>query len=622
MKKTTSINLGGLSFLIEDEAYTKLSKYLESVRIRIESGADENEVMLDIEMGMAEKLKEKLLLLSKEVITLNDIEELILIMGSPEDFNSEKVENINEYTEPGAIKRLYRNPEDMIIGGVCGGMGAYFSIDSVFIRIIFIILIFSGGIGIPIYLMLWIITPLAETTAQKIEMKGNSLTIANIEKSYKESNEKEEKKKNLIIKFITNTTEWVISISKRVISGIAPIVRFLFGLGLIGISPAVIMAILISTGVTLSYTNSSYYFADIPISEIISTTPFYLLLVLGFLTTIIPFIFFTIAGISIIFRKKILNHVTVVIFVALWMISCSGLVISGIRYAPEIAQKIENNKSLQMIEKTENIENFKNITINGGKAKIKIEKGDKYSIKTSGRSIDLQFLSFENKNNTLDLKVNKREIDPKCLNCFQESITILITAPTLEKIEINNSHLEISSFEKEDIVINSKESDVIVDSDLNNLTINGSQVDIKINKNIENLNGELLNSSIYSKNQINIINLTLDNTTINSIGGVINSGKISLKNNSWIIAITSNNLSAEIDNSSGIYYVNNNSEADNAKNTTGLIIKIKEVTSIEFEKNEEDYSYFRFNDKYYKIENEEKDKDIYLKYRDKLISTF
>jgi hypothetical protein len=138
MKKITSIDLGRLSFSIKEEAYQKLKEYLESVKKRIGNGADKEEVMLDIEIGMAEKLKESLLS-SKEVIEAKDIDNLISIMGKPEDFDSEDISNEESGENSKVIKKLYRNPDDMVLGGVCGGIGAYFSIDPVFVRMLFVI---------------------------------------------------------------------------------------------------------------------------------------------------------------------------------------------------------------------------------------------------------------------------------------------------------------------------------------------------------------------------------------------------------------------------------------------------------------------------------------------------
>ena len=92
-------------------------------------------------------------------------------------------------------KRLYRDPDNRVLGGVCGGLGAYFNNDPLLFRILFIIIFFGMGSGLIIYLILWIAIPEARTTAQKLEMRGEPITIENIKKAVRE--EFENVKKNM-----------------------------------------------------------------------------------------------------------------------------------------------------------------------------------------------------------------------------------------------------------------------------------------------------------------------------------------------------------------------------------------------------------------------------------------
>ena len=71
-------------------------------------------------------------------------------------------------------RRLYRDADSRVLGGVCSGMGAYFNIDVVIFRILFVLSVFMGGAGVLIYIILWIVVPKAKTTAQKLEMKGKT----------------------------------------------------------------------------------------------------------------------------------------------------------------------------------------------------------------------------------------------------------------------------------------------------------------------------------------------------------------------------------------------------------------------------------------------------------------
>jgi phage shock protein PspC (stress-responsive transcriptional regulator) len=188
MKKTFTINISGSVFHIEEDAFEKLQNYLQVLNRYFTSQAGGQEILQDIESRIAELLQEKLNA-GQEAVTNEAVDEVIHRMGKPEDFmESETTENSGE---PSAEtkgektkKRMYRDGENRVLGGVCSGMSAYFNFDPVFLRILFVLLVFLGaGISIFVYLILWIVVPKARTTAQRLEMKGEEATISNIQKT-------------------------------------------------------------------------------------------------------------------------------------------------------------------------------------------------------------------------------------------------------------------------------------------------------------------------------------------------------------------------------------------------------------------------------------------------------
>lgn len=191
MKKTFTINISGSVFHIEEDAYEKLQNYLLELSSYFENQSGGQEILQDIESRIAELLQEKIAG-GKEAVTGEWVDEIMHRMGKPEDFmDVESVEQpANEKAEPKgrkAGKRLYRDTENRVLGGVCSGMSAYFSIDPVFLRILFVLLVFLGvGISALIYLILWIVVPTAATTAQRLEMRGEEATITNIQKTIQE----------------------------------------------------------------------------------------------------------------------------------------------------------------------------------------------------------------------------------------------------------------------------------------------------------------------------------------------------------------------------------------------------------------------------------------------------
>jgi phage shock protein PspC (stress-responsive transcriptional regulator) len=198
MKKTIRIHISGYIFNIEEDAYTALEDWLKKISTQYSNEEGGDEIVNDIEMRVAELFEEEVGT-DSGVISTNTVNKIINIMGMPEEIEEELTEEKTTQTQKKGqqkktstgnkswkSKRLYRDEENSALGGVCSGLGNYFDIDPIIIRIIFVITIFFGGFGPIVYILLWIIVPKAETTAQKLEMKGDPVNIANIEKAIKD----------------------------------------------------------------------------------------------------------------------------------------------------------------------------------------------------------------------------------------------------------------------------------------------------------------------------------------------------------------------------------------------------------------------------------------------------
>ncbi|MFN8715287.1 MAG: PspC domain-containing protein [Bacteroidota bacterium] len=195
MNKTVTINISGIIFHIEEDGFQVLQNYLHLLRTRFsrEEGCDE--IMADIEARIAELFKAKIGG-SKEVIVKADVDEMIAIMGSPESFTDEEQAgntaggtaqpNAGSSSRGYSRRRLFRDPDDRIVGGVCTGLGHYFDINHVWIRLAFAISFFVFGSGALLYFILMIIMPKAETTAEKLEMRGEPVDVNNISRSIKD----------------------------------------------------------------------------------------------------------------------------------------------------------------------------------------------------------------------------------------------------------------------------------------------------------------------------------------------------------------------------------------------------------------------------------------------------
>jgi phage shock protein PspC (stress-responsive transcriptional regulator) len=191
MKKTLTVNLGGTVFHIDEDAYQLLEKYLSNLRIHFSKEEGTDEIMSDFELRISEILSERIRT-GNEVITIEHVENVIKRMGKVEELFGEdcaaeaKEEQTNSSShsrERTANKRFFRNPDDRILGGVCSGFAAYMGWDPTPIRILLFLLMFFYAVSIPLYIVLWLVVPLARTATERLQMRGESVTVENIGKT-------------------------------------------------------------------------------------------------------------------------------------------------------------------------------------------------------------------------------------------------------------------------------------------------------------------------------------------------------------------------------------------------------------------------------------------------------
>lgn len=188
MNKTISVNISGLVFNIEEEAYNSLRQYLDTLRRNFSGSQGGDEIMRDIESRIAELFQERLAN-TRQVITMEDVDYIKTVMGQPEAYFEEEAASDNTsgttWQQPAGTrrKRIFRDTDNRILGGVCSGLAAYFGWDPLLVRLVFVILVLGFGVGIIPYIILWIIIPKAITTADKLEMYGEPVTAENISRA-------------------------------------------------------------------------------------------------------------------------------------------------------------------------------------------------------------------------------------------------------------------------------------------------------------------------------------------------------------------------------------------------------------------------------------------------------
>ena len=188
MNKTININLGGFFFHIDENAYQKLKRYLDAIaRSLSDDPQGKNEIISDIEARISELLSERITD-ARQVVNEGDIDEIITIMGQPEDYTEaeETYSDNSSYNyskrTKSSNKKLFRDREDKFLGGVASGLAHYTNIDTIWVRLFFILTAVTTGFGFLIYIILWVLLPEAKTTAEKLQMEGEDVNIGNIEK--------------------------------------------------------------------------------------------------------------------------------------------------------------------------------------------------------------------------------------------------------------------------------------------------------------------------------------------------------------------------------------------------------------------------------------------------------
>jgi phage shock protein PspC (stress-responsive transcriptional regulator) len=458
MKKTISINIGGVVFHIEEDGYEKLKNYLGSVQRYFSSFADSKEILSDIEGRIAERFLAKQKAESKQVISLEDVEQLIGAMGTVADFEAiEQAEDLlteplqaaspsqerNSFERPysapeppktpptdGAaprrlyrdmrrklvggvasglahyftvdplwvrlaflllviglpagsgmmngpddfagsvsgimvllyiamwiafpgsitleedksIKKFYRDPDRKVVGGVAAGVASYFGIDVGVVRFLWVLSIFFFGTGFLLYIILWIISPSANTLTEKMEMQGEPITLSNIESNIKrglnlnEADGQEPPVTRLLL-FPFRAIAIIISGLGKLLKGIGPILRIVIGALLIGSAVAALLGILIGGGFGIGMRNM-LPFGSIPPLMLLQEAPSTLILSLA-LVVMIPLIVVLLLGLTLIANRRVASGTLWLTLAGLWIVGLIGIAIAGGIYQQKFSRRGE-----------------------------------------------------------------------------------------------------------------------------------------------------------------------------------------------------------------------------------------------------------------------------------------
>ncbi|MAW93682.1 MULTISPECIES: PspC domain-containing protein [unclassified Leeuwenhoekiella] len=375
MNKTININLAGLFFHIDENAYAKLQRYLEAIKRSFTDAQGRDEIIQDIEARIAELFTERIKT-ERQVIGLADVDEIINIMGQPEDYRLDEELFEDEpakkqtYTRDSG-KKLYRDTEKSYIGGVCAGLGHYFQIDAIWLRIALILLtIFSWGGFILIYIAFWIFVPEARTTSEILEMRGKPVNIDNIQRKVKEGFDSvAESVKNVdYVKYGNKAREGAGSVAGtlgRMIRFILKVFVKFIGILLILIGGSTLIALFVGlfTAGSLDFFGGSV--ADYVEMANTSGAPFWFLVILTFVAVGIPFFMLFYLGLRILVNTlKRLSLTAKLSLLGIWLVALITIAVLGVRQGISTAMEgesvttevlqIQPNDTLTVRMKTQN----------------------------------------------------------------------------------------------------------------------------------------------------------------------------------------------------------------------------------------------------------------------------
>jgi len=347
MNKTVNINLGGMFFHIDEDAYQKLTRYFDAIKRSLSNSSGQDEIIKDIEMRVSELLTEKQKT-EKHVVGLKDVDEVIAVMGQPEDYriDEEGIGNTTtNYSSSSSTgnRKLYRDKDNGMIGGVLAGLGHYFGIDKVWLRIFFLIMFFAWGTGVLAYIILWIVMPEAKTTAEKLEMTGEPVTISNIEKKVREEFENvSEKIKNADYDEMGNRVktgaekigssfgDFIIAVF-RVFSKFLGVILIIAGL-------FILAALFIGIFVLGSTSFFHYPWSNFIEAGNFTEYPVWIFGAIMFLAVGIPFFFLSLLGFKLLSPNlKSIGNIAKYTLLAVWLIAVSLAIAIGLKQASAFA---------------------------------------------------------------------------------------------------------------------------------------------------------------------------------------------------------------------------------------------------------------------------------------------
>ncbi len=561
MKKTIPTTLSGILFYIEEDAFARLSNYLDSVKKYFDANPSKAEIIADIESRISEQFLENSK--KEKIITLQNVEDVISSMGTTEDFSSadnpgnESSEKISESASlEEKNKKLFRNPDDIVIAGVASGIGAYFGVDAVIIRLLFVLVVFLGGSGVLLYIVLWLIMPLAKTSADKLQMRGEAVTLESVSETVREK-VNEVKHKGKLRKLIS----YPIFLLSALFRFILPLIQKIIGLVVSLATSIAMFALIFALFATIFNMDSPY--VDFPILQIGHHAAIYTMLVAGFVAIFVPLFFLFSLGIKLLSRKSILNSKATFSLVGVWFIAILTFGTNATRIIPEYKHFMDTNPAFQDVTREFELKDFDGLKIKNN-VEVTVIEGDEFRVAVTGWEDKIKNITLEVAEG--DLVVGMQSPFKICIFCFGRSAKVEVTLPKITRIDASNSSTVISP---------------LLAGDSLSLRLSNSSSAILV-LNIKTLELNQKNSSwarLTGTTTVSTINLS-NSSALNAYGLSSEDVTISAENSSDANIFAKKKLNATLKNSSYVEYSGNPTVTEKVSNSS--VLRKEEYETLDF----------------------------------------
>lgn len=445
MKKAINITIANTLFYIEEDAYAMLDGYLCSIREHFAGYPDKDEITADIEARICEKFSAN----ASKIITVEDVRSLMESMGAADEFGDAAEAPAGEQAPQAQPQRkLYRDTDNAVIGGVCSGIAAYLGIDVTIVRLLFVISIFFGGTGIVVYLVLWIAMPEARTATEKLQMRGDPVTLERVNDMVKEKADEVRKRANdgswsRAATLPARVAQAIIAAIRRVLPLFAAIV------GAFTCFMATAVAIAVSVAALSALFNSPSSVVDFPLAEAVRGPLFYAIVAFGYLTLIVPAILAFFIGLSLARSKNMFSTRLSLPLFAVWLVSATVFGASMVTAEARYEEFVRTDPRYAQSTRRFDTAPFTRLEVRDN-VKVRLVRGATTTVAAAGRLRDIDEVRLTVDDGALTIE---RDSDARvCIFCRARSVEMTITAPTLESVKLRNaSRIEGTGLEFADL---------------------------------------------------------------------------------------------------------------------------------------------------------------------------